>query len=88
MKSAMFLVLFLLVGSNVMAVEGGGGLYSQMMRDCAPLLADGAVCSNLAAGTRKCVRQNVDKGGDKCIAFEKANKPFFDGGMNEEIIKK
>jgi hypothetical protein len=88
MKSMMFLVLFLFVGSSVMAVEEDKGLYGQMLRDCAPLFADGAACSNLAKGTRKCVRQNIDKGGDKCVALEKANKTFFDTGMNEEIIKK
>lgn len=90
MKRMMFLVLFFLVSSAmvVMAADDEATLKAQMKKDCAPLFADGAVCSNLAKGSRKCVRQNVDKGGAACVAFEKGHKDFFDAGMNDEIIKK
>ncbi len=89
MKKALLLVLFLFATSAVaVAAEDEAALKEQMKKDCAPLFANGAVCSNLAKGSRKCVRQNVDKGGDACVAFEKAHKAFFDAGMKDEIIKK
>jgi len=87
MKKVMFLVLFLLA-STAMAADNEAALKDQMKKDCAPLFADGAACSNLVKGSRKCVRQNVDKGGAACIAFEKGNKDFFDAGMKDDIIKK
>ena len=86
MKKALFLGLFLLA-TNVMAADDDAALKAQMKKDCAPLFADGAACSNLAKGSRKCVRQNVEKGGAACVAFEKGNKAFFDAGMKDEIIK-
>ena len=90
MKKMMFLVVFLLAttGMVAMAADNDEALKAQMKKDCAPLFADGAACSNLAKGSRKCVRMNVDKGGAACVAFEKANKAFFDAGMKDEIIKK
>ncbi len=87
MKRVLLLVLFLLA-TNAIAAENEAALKEQMKKDCAPLFADGAVCSNLAKGSRKCVRQNVDKGGAACVAFEKEHKAFFDAGMKDEIIKK
>jgi hypothetical protein len=87
MKKAMFLVLFLLA-SNVMATEDEAVLKAQMKKACAPLFADEAPCSNLAKGDRKCVRQNIDKGGAACVDFEKEHKAFFDAGMKNDIIKK
>lgn len=88
MKKAMFLVLFLL-GTTVMAVaaDDDATLIAQMKKDCVSLFADGAPCSNLAKGNRKCVRQNIEKGGAACVAFEKDHKAFFDAGMKNEIIK-
>jgi hypothetical protein len=87
MKKAMFCVLFLL-GSVAVAAEDEAALKAQMHKECAALFADGAACSNLAKGTRNCVRQNLAKGGDACSAFEKANTAFFDAGKNDPIIKK
>ena len=89
MKKALFFVLFLLATTGfAMAGDDEAALKDQMKKDCAPLFADGAACSNLAKGSRKCVRMNADKGGAACVAFEKANKAFFDAGMKDEIIKK
>jgi hypothetical protein len=87
MKFALLCVL-LLVGSVAMAGEDEAALKAQMHAACASLFADGGACSNLAKGTRKCVRQNVEKGGDACVEFEKANTAFFDAGMNDETIYK
>lgn len=87
MKKAVFLALALLA-SNAVAAGDEAALKERMSKDCAALFADGAACSNLAKGTRKCVRQNVEKGGAACVAFEKENKAFFDAGMKDEIIKK
>jgi hypothetical protein len=42
----------------------------------------------LAKGTRRCTRENAAKGGAACVDFEKANKEFFDAGMNDPIIRK
>jgi len=71
-----------------MAADDEAALKEQMKKDCAPLFADGGACFNLAKGSRKCVRINVEKGGAACVAFEKAHKAFFDAGMKDEIIKK
>jgi len=71
-----------------MAADDEAALKKQMHEACAPLFAEGGACADLAKGTRRCTRQNVDKGGPSCVAFEKANKAFFDAGMNDEIIKK
>lgn len=87
MKSVILLAL-LLMGSNVMAADDEAALKDKMKKECASLFVDGAACSNLAKGSRKCVRQNADKGGDACAAFEKGNKAFFDAGMKDDIIKK
>jgi len=87
MKRAIILVLFFLA-ANVWAADDEAALKEQMKKDCAPLFAAGADCSNLAKGSRKCVRQNVEKGGAACVDFEKKHKDFFDAGMKDEIIKK
>ncbi len=86
MKKAAFLFVSLLAATAMAADDEA--LKAQMKKDCAPLFADGAACSNLAKGSRKCVRQNVDKGGAACVAFEKANPAFFDAGMKDDIVKK
>jgi hypothetical protein len=86
MKKAVFLFVSLLAATAMAADDEA--LKAQMKKDCAPLFADGAACSNLAKGSRKCVRQNADKGGAACVAFEKANKDFFDAGMKDDIVKK
>jgi hypothetical protein len=89
MKKIMFFVLFLLATTGMVAMAADeAALKDQMKKDCAPLFADGAACSNLAKGSKKCVRMNVDKGGAACVAFEKANKDFFDAGMKDDIVKK
>jgi hypothetical protein len=87
MKRVMFSVLILL-GSVAMAAEDEAALKAQMKQACAALFADGAPCSNLAKGSRNCVRQNLAAGGDACAAFEKANAAFFDAGKNDPIVKK
>lgn len=87
MKRALFCAL-LLVGGSAVAVADEAALKKQMHEACAPLFAPGGACANLAKGTRKCTRQNLDKGGDACAAFEKANPAFFDAGMNDPIIPK
>jgi hypothetical protein len=87
MKRAMVLVLFFLA-ATALAADDEAALKAQMQKDCASLFAAGAPCSDLVKGNRKCVRQNVEKGGPACVAFEKEHKAFFDAGMNAEIIKK
>lgn len=87
MKKALFMVL-LLVSTVALAAPDEAALKKQMQESCAPLFAAGGACADLAKGTRKCTRQNADKGGAACVAFEKANKEFFDAGMNDPIIKK
>ena len=81
-------IALLLISSVTLAAEDEAALKKQMAEACAPLFASGGACADLAKGTRKCTRQNVDKGGEACVAFEKANKAFFDAGMNDPIIKK
>jgi hypothetical protein len=89
MKKLMLLVLFVFATAGIaMAADDEAALKDQMKKDCAPLFADGAACSNLAKGSRKCVRQNIDKGGAACVAFEKEHKAFFDAGMKDDIVKK
>ncbi|MCC7277102.1 MAG: hypothetical protein IT487_02155 [Chromatiaceae bacterium] len=87
MKNALFCALLLLT-PVAMAAEDEAALKQQMAKDCAPLFAAGGACADLAKGTRKCTRMNVDKGGAACVSFEKAHKDFFDAGMNDPIIKK
>ncbi len=87
MRNAMFFGL-LVLGSIAMAAEDEATLKAQMEKDCASLFAAGSACSNLAKGTRKCVRQNATNGGATCVAFEKQHAAFFDAGMNDPIIKK
>jgi hypothetical protein len=87
MKKSLFCVL-LLAGSVAMAADDEAALKKQMHEACAALYAPGGACADLAKGTRKCTRQNMDKGGAACVAFEKANAAFFDAGMNDPIIKK
>lgn len=87
MKNLFVVAAFLFTASAAIATDEAA-LKEQMKKDCAPLFADGAACSNLAKGTRKCVRQNLPQGGAACTAFEKANKAFFDAGMKDDIIKK
>ncbi|MCO5760925.1 MAG: hypothetical protein EP309_05935 [Gammaproteobacteria bacterium] len=78
----------LLVSAVALAADDEATLKKQMAEACAPLFAPGGACADLAKGTRKCTRQNVDKGGAACVDFEKAHKAFFDAGMNDPIIKK
>jgi hypothetical protein len=87
MKSSLFCILVLL-GSVAMAAEDEAALKEKMHKACAPLFAKGGACADLVKGTRKCTRQNLDKGGATCADFEKANKEFFDAGMKDEIIRK
>ena len=87
MKKALFLGL-LFIASTALAADNEAALKEQMKKECAPLFAEGAACSNLAKGNRKCVSQNVDKGGASCGAFVKANKDFIDAGMKDDIVKK
>jgi hypothetical protein len=87
MKSSIFCAL-LLISSVAMAAGDEAALKQQMAKECAAVFAAGGPCADLAKGTRKCTRQNADKGGPSCVAFEKANKEFFDAGMNDPIIKK
>ena len=87
MKTILLCTLFLL-GSAAIAADNEAALKEQMQKECAPLFAEGAVCSNLAKGTRNCVRQNISQGGAACAAFEKAQTSFFDAGKNDPIIKK
>jgi hypothetical protein len=87
MKSSLFCAL-LLLASAAGAAEDEAALKEQMHKACAPLFAPGGACADLAKGTRKCTRQNLDKGGPACADFEKAHKDFFDAGMKDEMIRK
>ncbi len=87
MKSSFFCAL-LLLSSVAMAAEDEAALKQQMSKECAAVFAAGGPCADLAKGTRKCTRQNVEKGGPSCVSFEKAHKEFFDAGMNDPIIHK
>lgn len=87
MKRALFCALMLL-GTSVAMAADESALKKQMHDACAPLFAPGGACADLAKGTRKCTRQNLDKGGAACVAFEQANQAFFDAGMKDEIIHK
>ena len=87
MKGSMLLALIFL-GSVALAVEDEAALKDQMKTECAPLFAAGAICADLAKGTRNCTRQNKEKAGEKCVSFEKAHKEFFDAGKNDPIIRK
>lgn len=82
------LCLLALLSPIAMAADDEAALKKEMAQVCAPLFAAGGPCADLAKGTRKCTRQNVDKGGAACVDFEKAHKAFFDAGMNDPIIKK
>ena len=87
MKKSFVVAALLLTASGAVAADEAA-LKEQMKKECAPLFAEGAACSNLAKGTRKCVRQNLSQAGASCVAFEKANKSFFDAGMKDDIVKK
>jgi hypothetical protein len=88
MKTVLFSLLLLAVSSAALASDDEAALKAQMQEACAALFAEGGACANLAKGTRKCVRQNLDKGGAACADFEKANPAFFDAGMNDPTIYK
>jgi hypothetical protein len=77
-----------LFSMSVFAAADEAALKEQMHKACAPLFAAGGACADLAKGTRKCTRQNADKGGPSCVEFEKAHKDFFDAGMNDPTIRK
>ena len=87
MKRILFVSL-MLASTLVAAAESEDALKAKMKEACAPLFAAGADCDNLAKGSRNCVRQNKEKAGSACVAFEKANQEFFDAGKNDPIIKK
>ena len=87
MRFLLFWVLILL-GSVAIAAEDEAALKDQMHKACGPLFAAGGLCADLVKGTRNCTRQNLDKGGDSCAAFEKAHKAFFDAGKDDPIIHK
>ena len=87
MKGSLFCAL-LLLGTVAMAADDEAALKEQMHKACAPLFAPGGACADLAKGTRKCTRQNLEKGGAACADFEKAHKAFFDAGMKDETIRK
>lgn len=87
MKKLGFCVLALF-STSVLAAADEAALKEQMHKACAPLFAAGGACADLAKGTRKCTRQNVDKGGPSCVEFEKGHKEFFDAGMNDPTIRK
>lgn len=87
MKNSLFCAL-LLLGTVAVAAEDEAALKEKMHNACAPLFAPGGACADLAKGTRKCTRQNLEKGGPACADFEKANKAFFDAGMKDEMIRK
>jgi hypothetical protein len=88
MQKSLLCAALLALAPLAMAAGDEAALKKQMHEACAPLFATGGACADLAKGTRKCTRQNADKGGASCAAFEKANKDFFDAGMNDPIIKK
>lgn len=87
-KGSLFGVFLLLGSSFAVAMEDEAALKEQMHKACAPLFAPGGACADLAKGTRKCTRQNLEKGGPACADFEKAHKAFFDAGMKDEMIRK
>lgn len=87
-KSSLLGVSLLLGSSLAVATEHEAELKEQMHKACAPLFAPGGACADLAKGTRKCTRQNLEKGGSACADFEKAHKEFFDAGMKDEMIRK
>lgn len=87
MKKAL-IAMMLLIGTVALAAEDEAALKKQMQEACGPLFAAGGACADLAKGTRKCTRENAAKGGAACVDFEKAQKGFFDAGMNDPIIKK
>lgn len=87
MKSIFFCTA-LFLGSAAIAADNEAALKEQMHKACAPLFAEGGVCSNLSKGTRNCVRQNISQGGATCAAFESTQTAFFDAGKNDPIIKK
>jgi hypothetical protein len=74
--------------ASVALADDEAALKSQMATACAPLFAAGGACADLAKGTRKCVRQNIAKGGAACADFEKAHAAFFDAGMKDDIVHK
>jgi len=90
MKKVLYFVLILLVATSSIAVasEDEATLKTQMKKVCAPLFSAGAPCADLIKGTRKCVRQNLDKAEPECAKFEKEHKDFFDAGMKDEMVKK
>jgi hypothetical protein len=87
MKKALFCGL-LLIAPLAMAAQDEAALKKQMQEVCAPVFAPGGPCADLAKGTRRCTRENAAMGGAACVDFEKANKAFFDAGMNDPIIRK
>jgi hypothetical protein len=87
MKSSLFCAL-LLLASVATAAEDDAALKQQMNKECAAVFAPGGPCADLAKGTRKCTRMNLEIGGPSCVSFEKAHKEFFDAGMNDPIIHK
>ena len=87
MKKLLVCVPFLFTVA-ALAAEDEAALKAQMQKDCAALFVDGAACSNLAKGSRNCVRQNMPNAGAACAAFEKAHQEFFDAGKGDPIIKK
>jgi len=87
MKKLLICVPFLFTVA-ALAADDEAALKAQMQKDCAAVFVDGAACSNLAKGSRNCVRQNLASAGAACVAFEKSHQEFFDGGKNDPIIKK
>jgi hypothetical protein len=77
-----------LLAPCALAADDEAALKAEMQKVCAPLFAPGGPCAQLAKGTRKCVRQNLSKGGAACADFEKAHTAFFDAGMKDEIVHK
>ena len=77
-----------LVASLAAAAEDEAALKARMHEACAPLFVAGAACSDLAKGSRNCVRQNKEAAGKACVDFEKGNPEFFDAGKNDPIVKK
>jgi len=90
MKKVMFLALILIASTSsiALAADDEAALKTQMKQVCAPLFAKDGPCADLIKGTRKCVRQNLDKAEPDCAKFEKEHKDFFDAGMKDEMIKK
>ena len=88
MKKLLIVCGALLCMPVALAADDEAALKAEMQKVCAPLFAAGGPCADLAKGTRKCVRQNLAKGGESCAAFEKAHAAFFDAGMKDEIVHK